>query len=272
MTTHSNLALPVGPEAIRVFCGYRADSLKERQGDSDEEKTKKRQTFFRELGHTFMPGTPLMQAPLGLSAYLPAVLDPYPNTNYPDEIAIIVYASLEIYQEKRSTSLSRRMYTRSHAAVFNMDQSRAQFPGKIDNPSKLEKNGTASWACFLYDQPIDWQDGFTRILFITKTGSDDNFYEEVFNLMKEAKGSLSEAGYDQLISVATSTYVAFWLHSMHEIDNSPEQLGIVPTSSSVMRDLTCNSSTVRGDEENGVEITGPTAYCFRFSRDLRFFT
>src|SRR5687768_431106 len=114
---------PVGPLSIRVFAGYQLPALT-------------REAFYKELSDTFMPGTPFMLAPLGLSAYVPAVLDLDPAAGMPDEVAIIVYASVDAYNAARRESLQGRMYTHSHAGVFDMARSRGQFPGPTTAPNK----------------------------------------------------------------------------------------------------------------------------------------
>jgi len=67
----NSLELPAGPQAARIFFGYRAAKLTEAPTDTESDRLKKRKDFFGDLGSTFMPGTPLMQAPLGLGAYVP---------------------------------------------------------------------------------------------------------------------------------------------------------------------------------------------------------
>lgn len=251
------LALPVAPMATRVFCGFRVQSIE-------------RESFFHELGHTFMPGTPLMQASLGLSAYLPAVLDPEPGSGLPDEVAIIVYSSLEDYHEKRSTSLSRRMYTHSHAAVFDMPRARAQFPGPIESPQILEKEGVTSRAWYLFDTPVDWQDGMARLVVLLPSDGRD-ISESAITAVATARGALVEAGCDQIVGVTTAAYAALWIHSTRALEGPVNELGLVPKGAEIFRDLPCRGAWVRGDDENGVTFDGPAAFCFRFSRHLPFF-
>jgi hypothetical protein len=117
------VSLLVGPEMVGVFCGYKLPTLS-------------RADFFREMGETFIPGTPYMQVPLGLYAYLPAVLDVEQDSGLPDEVALIVYASMDIYLEALRNSLRRRIYTHAHTAVFDMQ---ALGCGSLPGP-KIEPN------------------------------------------------------------------------------------------------------------------------------------
>jgi choline dehydrogenase-like flavoprotein len=251
--------IPVGPQAIRVFCGYRLSTLS-------------RADFFKELGQTFMPGTPLMQAPLGLSAYLPAVTDVEPETNLPEELALIVYSSLDDYNRTRNTSLSRRMYTRSHWAVFDMAKSRAQFPGPITAPVELNQNQITSLAWYMSDRAVDWQFGTTRILFMQRSRSDVSLADSVLAAAREAAERIARAGYDQLIGVATDEFAALWLHASDDgVQPNVAELKIVPAEARLIRDLSTTAAFVRGDDEPGLTIDGASAYTFRFARNPRFF-
>lgn len=257
MTTNP-LALPTPPTGIRVFSGFRRAGLD-------------REQFWQELGHSFMPGTPLMQAPLGLSAYLPAVLDPEPDQGHPDEIAIIVYASREVYDAKRDSSLSRRMYTHSHAAVFDMDRARAQFAGPLSAPTVLDRNGVTSHAWCVTDASVDWQDGATRILFLEPVGPSATFHDDVIEASGRSSASLADAGCDQVIGLCTAAYAALWVHTVAPMHAPTPSLGLVPASARVVHELTCERAYVRGDDEAGVTVTRASAFCFVFPRQLSYF-
>lgn len=250
---------PVGPQAIRVFCGYRLSALS-------------RQDFFKELGQTFMPGTPLMQAPLGLSAYLPAVTDVEPGGILPEELALIVYSSLDDYNRTRNTSLSRRMYTRSHWAVFDMAKSRAQFPGPVVKPIDFSQNNIMSRAWYMFETPIDWQFGKTRVVLMQRNRSDVSLANSVHVATRDAAQGLVIAGFDQLIGYATEEFAALWLHSPTDVtDVKLADLKIVPAEATLIRELTAKSAFVRGDDEPGVAIDGEVAFSFRFERSSKYF-
>jgi len=251
----SPLALPTPPDAVCVFRGHRAQRLSQAQ-------------FFAELGHTFMPGTPLMQAPHGLAAYAPAVLDhPDPPQGYPDEIAIVAYASREIYDATHTSSLSRRMYTLAHWSVFDMDRSVATFPVSIeDNPADA---ADTTW--YLFDTPIDWQDGETRVAFITPAAPDAGFPAALRASAHAAASTVHERGCDQVIAVATPDYAAVWMHTSTPPSAPLADLQLLPAGSVVTRELACQPAYMRGDDDGGVKISGAASFSFIFSRELRYF-
>lgn len=251
------LALPSSPDGIRMFRGYRRADL-----DPD--------IFLQELGSTFMPGTPLMQAPLGLWAYLPAVLDlPDHPPDFPDEVAVIVYLSRAVYDSKRESSLSRRMYTRSHTAVFDMQRSVGQFPTPIcQQRDPTRDDGADAW--YLFDEPVDWQDGHTRVAFVTSQDTDLGFLAALRNSVKTASNALRDRGCDQVAALATPSYAALWMHWSIPDPPSVSGLNVLPPETRIERDLLCEPAIVHGDDEPGVSIAGPAAFSFIFARDLQY--
>lgn len=253
----NSLALPVPADAARVFCGYRRAGMA-------------REDFLRELSRTFMPGTPLMQAPLGLAAYLPAVIDFESGVDVPDEVALIVYASQAVYQAKRETSLSRRMYTHSHVAVFDMQRSRAAFPGSLATPQPLNSPGD-TFAWYLLDGRVDWQDGHTRFVLIEQGGDGADMHASTLGVIGSARQALTDRGFDQVVGLTAPTFAALWLHAPSLHEEPLTALGIVPAGGAVLRDLQCQTPYVVGDSDDGVTLTGPAAFSFRFSRHLEHF-
>ena len=251
-----SLFLPVGPKSVRVFAGYRLPSLA-------------RETFFKELGDTFMPGTPYMLAPLGLAGYVAAVLDLDPALGLPDEVALIVYASVDAYRAARQDSLQGRMYTHSHAGVFDMAQSRGQFPGSESAPDKLAPSDRWAWAAF-DDALVDWQRGSTRLVFVDGAPKTGSMQDAVLAATKAARSGLATAGVDQLIVLTGPKYAAMWLHSAERLAQDSAGLKIVPEGARVQRDLVATPVPIRTGAE-GVPIGGPAAFSFRFVRDLHFF-
>lgn len=247
--------LPVGPDSIRVFAGYRLPSLT-------------RDAFFKELSETFMPGTPYMLAPLGLAAYLPAVIDLDPAAGLPDEVALIVYSSLEAYNNARQNSLPGRMYTHSHAGVFDMAKSRGQWAGPVSAPDKLANSDRWSW--FAFDRSIEWQDGSTRVIFLSGSPSQGSLQPTLVTATQSASAVFSDAGVDQAIFLAASNYAAIWLHSPGSVALDLSAAGFVPDGVQVARDLEATPVPMPTGVE-GPTITGPGAFSFRFVRDLRFF-
>jgi hypothetical protein len=260
--------VPIAPESTRVFVGYKLADLS-------------RDDFYRELGNTFMPGTPYMQAPLGLNSYLPAVLDPSGMTHInasetiPDEVALIGYASLAIYQLARGESLRRRMYTHSHRAVFNMSAAGGggQFPGPVTEPSVRENR--LCW--YLFPNRIDWQYGQTQLLFAVTEFDKAGSREGLMHHMDGMKSAIEATGIDQVLCVATPDYAAVWIHSEAEV--SIDKLSLLTDDYQfTMRHLIAQPEKIEDLEEDllggiaipTVSIVGPSMYTFQFARDGRY--
>lgn len=266
------IELPVGPGGARLFLGYRAGALAETAQDDEDARAKKRATFFSELGTTFMPGTPLMQAPIGFAAYVPAVIDPPAGSLIPDEVAAIVYASREVYDRFRETSLSRRMYTRSHVAVFDMARSVAQFPAALPAPARVEANGSAHHFSYLSaDAAVDWQAGHIRIQLIVPAQPGGAFQADLLDRLARARAPASAASVDQILMACADSFAAFWIHADRPVEGGIERLGLLPEGSEIFRDLEPVQAPVLGDTERGVEVAGPSAFTFRFERRLDLF-
>lgn len=261
----------VGPDSTRVFAGFKLPSM-------DLSR------FHAELGATFMPGTPYMQAQMGLNAYVPAVLDiagvsadleDAHAARLPDEVALIVYASLDIYRTAREKSLRRRMYTHSHAAVFDMDAPGGvgQFPARPDAPAGPD--ATASW--HLFDARVDWQEGASQLLFAVPASGGRGDPDALRQHTVGRSAALAAAGADQAIVLATPDYAVIWTHAPMELDL--EQLDLLhPSYRSIRRTLAARPVDMPVLEEDmaaGVTIPGITIdrasmFTFRFERDPRF--
>lgn len=265
------LDLPVSAQAARVFFGIRAPFLIPQAGADEATKAKLRNTFFKDLGETFMPGTPLMQAPLGLSAYVPAVIDPPEGSDLPDEVAIIVYASRAVYDRFRSTSLSRRMYTKSHVAVFDMDRSAAMFPEPASQPATRPFEGSVAHFGYMSETATDWQSGFVRIVLLAPDAPSDDFRDAALAAVANAGANAGDIGVGQVIIGATPSFAALWIHADKDIADPATALGLVPAGASIVRNLAAQPAPVIGDTEPGQTITGACAYTFRFARQHEFF-
>lgn len=252
--TDNPLNLPVGIDGIRMFSGYRLPSLD-------------RAKFFDELGRTFMPGTPAALAELGLAAYLPAVLDLEPERALPDEIALIVYASRNVYTTARST-VRGRMYTHSHAGVFDMARSGGQWPGSIDEPQ--QSNDTGQWSWCVFDRDIDWQRGSTRVLFLGGEPTNRPLQTALQEAARHSVQLLTHAAVDQALFLSATNYAAIWLHGTQPPDIDPVAAGFVPPGMQLLRDMNTQVMLMPNLDET-FPITGAGAYSFHFVRDLRFF-
>ncbi|GGE82293.1 hypothetical protein [Massilia psychrophila] len=264
--------LPVGALGVRLFVGYRAAAFVPQAGDDGTTRAKKRAEFFNELGSAFMPATAVMQAPLGLAAYLPAVLDTDPASGLPDEVAAIVYASRTVYDRYRETSLSRRIYTRSHVAVFDMARSVAQFGKPLDDPNVVQANGSAHRFSFLFEQArVDWQAGQTRVVFITPGEAGEAFQWELLHRLGACAVAATEFGVDQILVVCANSFAALWIHAPLPVRDPVGTLDLLPGGATIVRDLEAIQVPVTGDFSPTPTVDGPVAITFRFERRLDLF-
>lgn len=270
--TRNQLELPVGVSGTRLFVGFRAEALAEAAADTEAQRQEKRRKFFDELGGTFMPGTPLMQAPLGLAAYMPVVLDPPSGSGLPDEVAAIVYASREVYDRYRDSSLSRRMYTRSHVAVFNMPKSAATFVGPAATPAPLTAQGVQYQFAHLFgDATVDWQSGHLKVGFVVPGDDATGFRADILARFADGANAAKAWDVDQALIAVTDTFAAIWIHAGHELDGAFQRLALVPPGARLLRDLDAQQAPVRGDAEKGITVNGPIALTYRFERRLDLF-
>ena len=111
-------SLPVPPDAVRVWRGFRSPALSTGE-------------FHNELGATFLPATVKMQSNAGLCSYIPTVVAGLPGKpdSAPDETAILFWGSQTAYRNSFNR-LAVRIYTLTHNGVYAIQnhQSRADFP------------------------------------------------------------------------------------------------------------------------------------------------
>jgi hypothetical protein len=252
--TNNPVSTPVGVNGVRVFGGYKLPSM-----SSDD--------FFQELGQTFMPGTPGMLAGLGLAAYLPAVLDLDPALGLPDEVALIIYASRDVYAAARNT-VQGRMYTHSHAGVFDMARSRGQWAGPVDQPEQLA--GTDRWSWYAFNRDVDWQQGSTRVFFLSGNPQGGTLQELLQTATHNGLQALTDAGVEQALFLAATNYAAIWLHGLTRPAINLAGAGFVPGGVQIVRDMDAQTKPMPNLVET-FQIAGAGAFSFRFVRDLRFF-
>ena len=218
-----------------------------------------------------MPGTPNMLAPLGLSAYLPTVFD-IDEDGLPEEVALIVYSDLNQYFEARSNSLRRRVYSHSHAGVFDLEKSKGQFPGPYQEPSSISLPGGRNRdAWYLFDNRVDWQHGSTHVIFMD---NQDNPQISVSDALQAKSAQqihgLMKAGCDQAIFVAAPNYGVVWLHHPARRELIELSKNLIPPSCRERRSMSAGLFRMITMEET-IEISGPISLNFRFLRDEKYF-
>src|SRR5258708_11512720 len=79
--------------------------------------------FAQFLGTTFVPACALLQPPIGLRAYLPAMVPPAGKpTAVPDQTALMFWANPAAHDEAKK-ALAERVYTNLHGDVYDMSRS-----------------------------------------------------------------------------------------------------------------------------------------------------
>ena len=252
-TKNNTLELLASSGSIRIFWGYK-------QAGVTQEK------FNKDLGETFMPGTPAVLAPLGLNGYLPAVLNHNQPDKYPDEVALIVYPSLELYKEARSNNLLGRIYTYSHAGVFDTERSRGQWPGTIEKP--IKHSVFERWAWRVFDSKLDWQKGETRLFCLESTNVD--LYSFLLNTSNKIKENLASIGVKELIIQCTKDYATLWFQGDESILSLDIREIIQSEDIKVVNDISARSFLLRHGHEN-VEIKGEDHVRFHFPRELKYY-
>jgi hypothetical protein len=189
--------LPAPPNAVRVWRGFRSRSLTPAK-------------FLDKLGAVFIPSTVQLQPPLGMTAYLPAVVPDEKPSSVPDEIALVFYESQDVYRETFQT-LGGRVYAELHGSVFGQ-ASRSDFPILIDAASdsgKLEPDTPYH----LFDQETDWQHGSCKVLVGVrkKTQQVEAFHKAVLNWIKRERDR-APLGLDGAIVCVSDDCLTYWEH------------------------------------------------------------
>ena len=253
MNITTNIRLTANPNAIRIFWGYKKEGLD-------------KSTFFKELGETFMPATPFVLAPTGLNGYLPAVLNLDPVLKHPDEVALIVYPTVDLYNEARQNSLVGRIYTYSHEGVFDMKQSRGQFPGPSDNP--IKHTSIDRWTWYISGKNYDWQNGNSRLIVAS---SLSNCFTLLQEFTKKIKGNLVDYGIDEIIIATTATFSTIWFYSQStDLSFALGDIGFPVNEFNFYRDMVAKPFYLRNGNES-LKIEDALYVQYKFPRELKYY-
>ena len=110
----------------------------------------------------FIPATVQMTTPLGMTAYIPAVLPPSDNI-LPDEIALVFYESQQTYINAMRDKVTGRAYAAMHGTTFNFSNDAEIPPSHSDFPRKYLGDLDFDQPYYLFDQSVDWQAGNTLV-------------------------------------------------------------------------------------------------------------
>lgn len=135
--------LRVRPNAVRVWRGYRAPGS---DGPS----------FRHALGELLIPATVQTQAPLGLTAYLTAVLPEDKPASVPDEVALLFYESKAAWEHTTETT-GGRIYSRLRDSLFT-PASGSAFPEPLGETLEVDR------PYHLLHGEADWLRGATKVL------------------------------------------------------------------------------------------------------------
>jgi hypothetical protein len=184
--------LPVAPDSVRVWRGFKRDSLAAGE-------------FFQKLGSIFIPSTVQIQGKVGLAAYLPTVLPPGKHPSAPDEVAIVFYDHQGAYAEAKET-VGGRVYGDLHDLVFDPERSLSGFPGLFAGTVRPDER------YHLFKGEIDWQAGAANVFVGVRSCADA---DEFLGRIAEWLGGVQRAGEkapDGAIAAASTDYVVYWEH------------------------------------------------------------
>lgn len=189
----------MAPDAVRVWRGFRSPAVEEK-------------TFLAKLGSVFIPATVQIQAPNGLTAYLPSVLPAEKPSSAPDEIALVFYEYQAAYDEAKAT-VGGRSYSDMHALVFDLTRSQSGFPVRFTGDVKPDER------YYLFDGHVDWQSGSVSTLVGLPLGGSEDFLTTVrdFLLAVQAQG---EDAPDGAIAVAAPDHIVYWEHRQSASERS----------------------------------------------------
>ena len=153
--------IKVAPDSMRVSYFYKALKFRDRA------------SYRKTLGDLFIPAWTQLTAPLGLTAYLPAVPPPSDaSPQIPDEIAIVFFESQEVYNAMTKTTGGRLCGATLHSSVFAwkedpspLRKSSSGFPRRMpdENEGQLEFHQNGNTGYYLFDNPADWHFGTTEV-------------------------------------------------------------------------------------------------------------
>lgn len=245
-------SIPVAPNSVRVWTGFRLPSLKQ-------------ETFFEKLGSIFCPSTVQIQAPVGLTAYLPSVLPREKPAAAPDEIAVVFYREGETESQNTyhlaKRTVGGRAYSDLHALVFDLTRSLSGFPDRFNG--NIKPHGRY----YLFDESVDWQHGTVNVFVGVRTGIDQQqFLSRVATWLQ---GVQNQGGPDGAIAATSADYVAYWEHWSDEAKAKDTPIPeLAELTETVYHQRIPPYPLPEGlwSPYDGVQITGGESFNFQFER------
>ena len=191
MAVESSQSVPVSPDSVRVWTGFR-------RGDLSLD------SFYSKLGSFFIPGTVQIQSQLGLTAYIPTVLPTDKPAGVPDEVALVFYAYRQAYHQAKE-SVAGRAYSDLHDVAFDLERSLSGFPERF--VGELSPGGRY----FLFDQHVDWQQGVANVFVGVPTVNCERSPPPLVDWLREIQGQGPRSADGAYVAVA-GDYFVYWEH------------------------------------------------------------
>ncbi len=191
--------IPVPPDAVRVWRGH---ALASQRAD--------RKAFCRSMGSVFMPVTVQLMGPLGLTAYLPAIMPPAECPDVPDEIALVFYRSQAAYTDSSAASASRA-YSLLHRAIFDLSDPTSRTVSRSGFPCRWSGGLTDHSAYFLLDEATDWFMGATTAA--VATAADAASLQRCVPGLVERLGTGGLQSLDGAVLAVDGACLCLWVHS-----------------------------------------------------------
>ena len=187
--------LKTGVPLYRVFRGVRRSDVAP-------------EVFLKDLDNRFIPAAPKTHSKNGLVAYLPAIPPLNIPTGIPDEFAIVMYESPDVYQHARNTP-EGKAYGDMHWEIFDRDKSKS-----VTAVSLESTNGqmVADTGYDVLQRPTDWQKGHSTFFVGLRLDSvpPSEFLPRLTQHVHRVKNTFGSMGLEGYIVVATENYeVAF---------------------------------------------------------------
>jgi hypothetical protein len=166
--------------------------------------------FLKDLSARFIPAAPATHGGKGLVAYLPAVPPADAPAGTPAEIAIVVYASEAVYQERRN-SPEGKAYGDMHWELFDRPAT------KSDTAVGWTKNGPALKANVpvdMFEAATDWQCGH-GVVYVGRRKADvpaDAFLGRLSAHVAHTKAAFGPLGLRGYVVVATEDQEIAWMN------------------------------------------------------------
>jgi hypothetical protein len=239
----------VPADSVRVWRGFR-------RADVPTEK------FFEKLATVFIPGTVLIQQPVGLAAYLPTVLPAAKPPGVPDEIALVFYEYQKAYDEAKDT-VGGRAYSDMHELVFDLGRSMSGFPvpfrGELVPHEKYH----------LFQEPVDWQHGHVNVFVGVRSGDGYQTFRKKIAEWVSGVRAQGDKGPDGAIISVSWDYVVYWEHwPSASAAKRSRSASLARLADTVHADVVAPHTLPAGFWEayKGVDVKGGESFNFQFRR------